>query len=95
MQDKEGNFLANVSWKAPALNNARLALLATYEDAVPAFERLFRETGSDWPAFHRAVAALAALPPDERRARLAASGGEAGAAALATAPPAAAAGSGP
>lgn len=84
-----------LSGTAPALNNARLALLATYEDAVPAFERLFRETGSDWPAFHRAVAALAALPPDERRARLAAPGGEAGAAALATAPPAAAAGSGP
>lgn len=56
--------------RPPELNNARLALLATYEDAVPAFEALFHAGGDDWSAFHVAAAGLAALPPAQRRARL-------------------------
>ena len=47
-------------------NNARLALVATYEDSKRNFERLFVEVGKDWPAFHAAVATLAALPADQR-----------------------------
>ena len=47
-------------------NNARLALVATYEDSKRDFERLFVEVGKDWPAFYAAVAALAALPADQR-----------------------------
>lgn len=56
--------------EAPELNNARLALMATYEDAVPAFVALFHAVGDDWPAFHAAAAELAALPPAQRQARL-------------------------
>lgn len=51
---------------ATPYNNARLALVATYEDSKRDFERLFVEVGRDWPAFYAAVAARAALPADQR-----------------------------
>jgi predicted aminopeptidase len=54
------------------LNNASLLAIATYEDLVPAFARLFSALGGDWRAFHASVAALADLPEEERTARLAA-----------------------
>ena len=47
-------------------NNARLALVATYEESKRDFERLFVEVGKDWQAFYEAVAVLAALPTDQR-----------------------------
>ncbi len=50
------------------LNNAKLALVATYNSAVPAFEALLAAEGGDFAAFHEAVEALAALPPAERAA---------------------------
>ena len=51
---------------AQPFNNARLALVATYEDSKADFERLFNEVGGDWRAFHAAVKELASLPEDER-----------------------------
>ena len=51
-------------------NNARLALVATYDDLKPAFEDLFIDLG-DWPAFYAEVKRLASAPQDERRAALA------------------------
>lgn len=51
-----------------ALGNAQLALLATYEDAVPAFERLLHACGDDFAAFHRAAARIAAWPAARRAA---------------------------
>jgi predicted aminopeptidase len=42
------------------LNNASLALLASYHDAVPAFRALFEREGRDFARFHAAVKALAA-----------------------------------
>jgi predicted aminopeptidase len=53
-------------WLGEKLNNARLAAVATYHDLVPDFERLFREQGEDWEAFHRAVAAMKPLSAAER-----------------------------
>ena len=47
-------------------NNARLALVGTYEDSKQDFERLFNELGGDWPAFYAAVEERAALPENER-----------------------------
>lgn len=47
-------------------NNARLALVGTYEDSKQDFERLFNELGGDWPAFYAAVQARAALPENKR-----------------------------
>ena len=52
---------------ATPFNNARLALVATYEDSKRDFGRLFAEVGRDWPAFYAAVAERAAMPKDQRR----------------------------
>ncbi len=51
---------------ARPLNNARLALVGTYEDSKHNFERLFGEVGGDWRAFYAAVGDLAALAEGKR-----------------------------
>jgi predicted aminopeptidase len=51
-------------------NNASFAILAAYDDLVPAFVRLFEREGRDWVRFHAAVERLKPLPPAERRATL-------------------------
>lgn len=60
---------------AKPFNNARLALIATYESLRPGFARLFRTVGGDWLAFYAAVEELAALPPAQRRSALGDDGG--------------------
>lgn len=62
-------FTGYDGWLARA-NNASLALQAAYDGLVPAFERLFRQQGSDFARFHAEVRRLAALPADQRRAAL-------------------------
>lgn len=57
-------------WFGSELNNARLALLATYNVYVPAFERLIAEQGGDMEKFHRAVETLSKLPKEERDTEL-------------------------
>jgi len=59
---------------APRLNNAYLASLATYEDAVPTFAALFAASDGRWDVFFEQVDELAALDPEARNAALAASG---------------------
>ena len=59
---------------ATPYNNARLALVATYEDLKPAFAGLYIDLG-DWPAFYAAVERLASAPRAERRAALARASG--------------------
>lgn len=54
-----------------SLNNAVLVSIATYEDLVPAFARLYAAQDGDWPSFHAAVRALADLPAAARSAALA------------------------
>ncbi|MYJ73950.1 MAG: aminopeptidase, partial [Gammaproteobacteria bacterium] len=51
---------------ARPFNNARLALVGTYEDSKRDFEQLFNAVGGDWRAFYRAVKELAALPKEKR-----------------------------
>jgi len=51
-------------------NNASFAILAAYDELVPAFERLFEREGRDWAKFHAAVEALKPLSRDMRRATL-------------------------
>lgn len=55
---------------ATPYNNARLALVATYEDLKPAFAGLFFEVG-DWRAFYAEVKKLGSAPTSERHAALA------------------------
>ena len=52
-------------------NNATLGVQASYNELVPAFERLFERSGGDFARFHAEVRALAALPKVERDAKLA------------------------
>lgn len=63
------------AWVATA-NNATFATQATYDEMVPAFERVFVREGRDWPRFHAAVQRIAQRPTaPERRAALAALAG--------------------
>lgn len=58
-------------WFAQA-GNPQLAIMAAYDEGVPAFLRLFEREGRSFVRFYDAVKALAALPADERRRALAA-----------------------
>ncbi len=63
----EGRVDAGYEWLfGSQLGNASLLAVATYEDCVPAFERLLRDLDGDLPAFYARVAELARLPRDER-----------------------------
>ncbi len=54
------------AWMAQDLNNAHLALLATYEAGVDAFADLLAEYDGDFERFHQAVERLAAAGRDVR-----------------------------
>lgn len=58
------------AWFDSALNNAKLALVATYNAYVPAFEKLLESKGGDLREFNAACARLAALDHASRRAEL-------------------------
>jgi predicted aminopeptidase len=46
-------------WMSQGLNNAHLALVATYHDLEPMLRRMLKESGGDMPAFYRQVEARA------------------------------------
>jgi predicted aminopeptidase len=64
-----GGYAGYDAWFARPLNNANLALLATYDDYVPAFRELLRQSGG-FPKFYETVRELAKLDIDERHRRL-------------------------
>ncbi|WP_349342321.1 aminopeptidase [Marinobacter sp. MMG032] len=55
-----------------SLNNANLALFRQYNQHVPAFRQMLRDTGYDFPAFYQAVEALSDKTEPERSVYLAA-----------------------
>lgn len=57
-------------WFSDPLNNARLLPFGLYERWVPAFAALYRQAGSDWPAFYRLCEELAQLESAPRQAAL-------------------------
>ncbi len=57
-------------WMARGLNNARLAGIATYQDLIPAFQALLRQSAGDLDRFYREVQQLARLPQKTRMERL-------------------------
>lgn len=57
-------------WMAQDLNNAHLALVATYQDLVPAFQRVLAAQDGDLTAFYREAERIGELPGKERQARL-------------------------
>lgn len=67
-----GGYSGYEAWFASDLNNAKLALLVTYNVHVQAFEHLLAEQQGDMARFHAAAEALSKLPQEERDAALAA-----------------------
>lgn len=65
-----GGYAGYDRWFAQQPNNAQLASIAIYTQAVPAFEALLAREGGDLPRFYESVKALAALPKEERDRRL-------------------------
>jgi predicted aminopeptidase len=57
-------------WFESDLNNAKLALVATYNTDVPALESLLQQKGGDLAAFNKACEALARMPFEDRRSAL-------------------------
>ena len=57
-------------WLAEDLNNAKLALIATYREQIPAFERLLELHDGDVTAFYEAVEEIGDLPAEERAQRM-------------------------
>mgnify|MGYP000353592373 CR=1 FL=1 len=51
---------------ANKLNNAHLALVATYNDRVPAFQKLFQDSSNDYVLFYKKVEALMSLEKQNR-----------------------------
>lgn len=64
-----GGYQGFEHWFERALNNARLASVATYEQWLPAFIQLYHD-GEDMAVFYKAVKQLAALPKPRRDERL-------------------------
>jgi predicted aminopeptidase len=58
------------NWVNGTINNAALLPFGLYEQWVPAFAALYRESGGQWPAFYARVQALAKLDKSSRQARL-------------------------
>lgn len=65
-----GDYRGFDRWFAQDLNNAKMALVATYNDLVPRFDVLLEQVSGDMNEFHQRVATLAALSPQQRRERL-------------------------
>jgi predicted aminopeptidase len=62
-----GGYRGFDRWFSQDLNNAKMALVATYNDLVPRFASLIVEVGGDMSVFHQRVAQLAALDQQSRR----------------------------
>lgn len=60
-------FSAYDRWMAQDLNNAHLALVATYHEYVPAFRQLLKAKQGDLQAFYQAVEDLAREDQEKRR----------------------------
>jgi len=70
LSDTWRNGVGYDTWFERPLNNARLALVDTYEHWQPAFLHLLCQYGGEFKAFHQAAEALAELGPVDRRLRL-------------------------
>ena len=62
-----GGFTGYDRWFEEPLNNAKLGSVATYNQLVPAFQRLLADNGGDLDAFYKAVIALTHKTAEERR----------------------------
>lgn len=58
------------AWFARELNNASLLPFGLYDEAVPAFEKIFEQHQNDWSAFYATCRVLASLDAEARRERM-------------------------
>lgn len=65
-----GDYRGYDRWFAQDLNNAKLALVSTYNELVPRFAALLEQVDGDMEAFHQEVARIARRAPAARRAAL-------------------------
>lgn len=71
-----GSLLDNGPGKGPfgaapvAFNNARIALFSQYNQHVPAFRQLLKQSNYDFPGFYRTVEALSRQPDKQRQQAL-------------------------
>lgn len=59
------------AWMAQSLNNAHLALVATYNEYVPAMRTYLDKADSNLPIFYQQMEQLAGLPIEDRHQKLA------------------------
>lgn len=67
---KQHDYAGFDKWFTQELNNAHLALIATYQDLVPNFLALLDSVDDDLPMFYKEVEQLAELPLVQRRETL-------------------------
>lgn len=67
---KWNNYSGYDRWMQQGLNNAHLALVATYNNWVPAFQRLFKKANSDYKVFYSEVERLTSLDKMQRKKQL-------------------------
>ena len=65
-----GNSGEYDSWFANSLNNAQLSTVTSYNDLVPSFEKLLKQSGHDLEVFYRLVADIAKLNEIQRKEKL-------------------------
>jgi predicted aminopeptidase len=58
------------AWINAPMNNARLLPFGLYDQWVPAFAQLFRQSGGDWVVFYGEVEKLGGLPVEQRKSAL-------------------------
>ncbi|MFJ2365188.1 aminopeptidase [Pseudomonas sp. NPDC087697] len=58
------------AWINSPMNNAKLLPFGLYDQWVPAFSVVFKQSGGDWLKFYTAVEKLGALPVEQRKAAL-------------------------
>jgi len=63
-------FSTHDHWMAQDLNNAHLALIATYYEYVPALTQLLTDKQGDLPAFYQAAKQISEQPPAQRHKML-------------------------
>ncbi|MGK0170797.1 MAG: putative aminopeptidase, partial [Gammaproteobacteria bacterium] len=74
LRDEWDGYAGYDRWFAQDLNNAKLALLATYTDLVPAFTALLANNGGDFARFYAQVQRLGSQEKRVRDAELASLG---------------------
>ena len=64
------NYTGYDKWFTKPVNNPRLALVATYNDWLPAFSKLLEDSKRDYRQFYKKVAALTELDKEQRNTKL-------------------------